>query len=126
MLSGRSGTRISYAYDAQGRITKFHSHNFAFDKVTTTSYNEHGDKRALRETITVNSALQVGVAFSVDENGTLIPINPAAEPTKIPEISGEVRYTYQYDSYGNWTEETAHQSSTPEGSSSERRTLTYY
>jgi YD repeat-containing protein len=126
MLSGRNSTEISYAYDAQGRITKFHSHNFAFEHVKTTSYNEHGDKSAVREIITVNSALQVGVPFSVDENGTLIPSNPAAQPTKIPDISGEVRYTYQYDSYGNWTEQTAHQSSTPEGSSSERRTLTYY
>jgi YD repeat-containing protein len=126
MLSGRSGAGISYAYDAQGRVTKIHDRNFALEKVSTISYNEHGDKSALRETITVNSALQVGVPYSVDENGTLIPINPAAEPTEFPDISGEVRYTHQYDSYGNWTEETAHQSSTPEGSSSERRTLTYY
>jgi YD repeat-containing protein len=126
MLSGRTGARISYAYDAQGRVVEIHDRNFVFDKVTTTSYNEHGDESALRETITVNSTVPIGVAFSEDENGTFTPINPAAEPTRFPEISGEVRYTYQYDSYGNWTEQTAHQSSTPEGSSSERRTLTYY
>jgi YD repeat-containing protein len=127
MLSGRSGTGISYAYDAQGRVTKIHDRNFALEKVSTISYNEHGDRSAVHDTIPVNSTVPVGVPFSVDENGTLIPSNPAAEPTEFPEISGEVRYTYQYDSYGNWTEQTAHQSSTPEGSLSVRhRTLTYY
>jgi len=127
MLSGRSDTRISYAYDAQGRITKTHSHNFAFDDVTAISYNEHGDTSAVHQTFTGNSTLQVGVPYSMDENGKLIPSDPAAKPTKLPDISGEVQYAYQYDSYGNWTEQTSSERSRPnEPSMVRHRTITYY
>jgi YD repeat-containing protein len=127
MLSGRSGTRISHAYDAQGRITNTQSHNFAFDDVTTISYNEHGDTSALHQTLTGNSTLPVGVPYSMDENGKLIPSDPAAKPTKLPDISGEVQYAYQYDSYGNWTEQTSNERSRPnEPSMVRHRTITYY
>src|SRR6266566_6545963 len=116
MPSGRSGTGMSYAYDAQGRVIEMRDRNFVFDKVTTTSYNEHGDKSLERETMTGNSAVPVGVAFSVDENGTLIPIKHAAEPPASFPLRPEsdVRYSYQYDSYGNWTEQTVNHASSPD------------
>jgi len=86
-------------------------------------------KRAHRETITRNSAVPVGVAFSVDENGTLIPDKRAAEPTESPELSSEdeVRYAQQYDSYGNWTQQTVNHSSSPDKPSYVcHRKITYY
>lgn len=117
MLGGQNGTGISYAYDAQGRVIEMRERNFAVDKVTTTSYTEHGDKSGERETITRNSAVPVGVAFSVDENGTLIPEKRTTEPTESPDWlprEQEVRYAYQYDSYGNWTQQTVNRSYSPD------------
>ena len=76
-----------------------------------------------------NSAVPVGVAFSVDENGTLIPDKRAAEPTESPELSSEdeVRYAHQYDSYGNWTQQTVNHSSSPDKPSYVcHRKITYY
>jgi len=127
MFSGRSGTGISYAYDAQGRVTEMRERNSWFDKVTTTSYNEHGDKSAERETITRNSAVPVGVAFSVDENGTVIPVKRTTEPTYSPDLSREeeVRYAYRYDSYGNWTQQTVNHGSSPDTLDSRSRRYTY-
>jgi YD repeat-containing protein len=129
MFSGRSGAGISYTYDAQSRVTKIHDRNFAFDKVTTTSYNEQGDKSEERTTLAGNSTVPVGVAFSVDENGTLIPDKRATEPTELPEWlrEQEIRYAYQYDSYGNWTQQTVSLRSTPNETSYDLyRKLTYY
>lgn len=128
MLSGRSGTGISYIYDGQGRITKIHDRNSAFDHLTTITYNEHGDKGEERTTIAGNTTVPVGVPFSLDENGNLIPSNPAAKPTELPDwLSGEIRYVYQYDSYGNWTQQTVNHSSSPDKPSHVcHRKLTYY
>jgi hypothetical protein len=130
MLSGRNGTGISYAYDAQGRVTEMRDRSSWFDKVTRTIYNEHGDKSLERETMTGNSAVPVGVPYSMDENGTLIPSNPAAKPTELPDwLFGEkeVRCAYQYDSYGNWTQQTVNHSSSPDKPSYVcHRKLTYY
>ena len=129
LLRGRSGTGTSYIYDEQGRITKIHDRNFVFDKVTIITYNEHGDKSAERTTIAGNSTVPVGVAFSVDENGTLVPDKRATEPTGSPDLTSEndVLYAYQYDSYGNWTQQTANERSRPsEPSIVRHRTIAYY
>ncbi len=129
LLRGRSATGTSYIYDEQGRITKIHDRNFVIDKVTITTYNERGDKSEERTTIAGNSTIPVGVAFSVGENGALIPDKRATEPTESPDLSGEerVRFAYQYDSYGNWTQQTANDRSRPnEPSIVRHRAITYY
>jgi YD repeat-containing protein len=128
MLSGRSGTGKSYAYDPQGRVTEVRDRNFALDTVTTTSYNEHGDKSEERITLTGNTAYPVGVACSVDENGMLIPEKVSNMPS-VPEPPklDNVEYHYVYDQYGNWTEQTVvHRSESNEYSNVRNRTLTYY
>ena len=130
MMGGRNGTGTSYAYDDQGRITEIHERNFAFDKVTKTSYNEHGDKSAQVETMANNSTAPAGVAFSMREDGTIVQSDPAAKPTEFPVemFDGhKVQYAYQYDSYGNWTQQTVnHSYKQGEASSICHRTLTYY
>ena len=104
--------------------------SIAFDKVTTTSCNEHGDKSVERETMTENSTVPVGVPYSVDENGALTPSKPDAEPTELPDWlfdEKEVRYTYRYDSYGNWTQQTVNHGSSPDKPSYVRHCkLAYY
>jgi len=129
MMGGRNGTGASYSYDAEGRVTEKHERNFMFGKVTTISYNEHGDKITEVETMADNSAVPAG-PFSMDENGTLVQDGRTAEPTEFPaELFGgsKVSYAYQYDSYGNWTEQTVNRSSKlGEASSICNRKLTYY
>ena len=128
MLSGRSGTGKTYTYDAQGRVEEVRDRNFALDTVTTTSYNEHGDKSEERMTLTDNTAFPVGVAYSMDENGTLIPETISNTPS-VPERPKLeiIEYRYEYDQYGNWTEQTVvHRSESNEYSTVRHRTLTYY
>src|SRR6266550_3104489 len=128
MLSGRSGTGKTYTYDAQGRVKEVRDRNFALDTVTTTGYNEHGDKSEERMTLTDNTAFPVGVAYSMDENGTLIPATVSNTPS-VPERPklDVIEYRYEYDQYGNWTEQTViHRSESNEYSTVRHRTLTYY
>ena len=129
LLRGRSGIGTSYTYDEQGRMTKIHDRNFVFDKVTIITYNERNDKSEERTTTAGNSTVPVGVAFSVDENGSLVPEKRATEPTESPDLAGEneIRYAYQYDSYGNWTQQTANGGSRAnEPSIVRHRAITYY
>jgi hypothetical protein len=129
MMGGRNGTGTSYSYDAQGRVTETRVRNFMFDKVTTTSYNEHGDKSAEVETMTDNSNFPFGTAVSVDESGTIIPDNRVATAQLPDSLFNEtkVSFDYLYDSYGNWTEETTNRSfQFGVGPSIRYRTLTYY
>lgn len=132
MLAGRNGTGISYTYDAQGRAIERREANFAFARVTTTRYNEQGDKAEERTSFAANSAFPTGVPYSMNENGALVPSDPAAKvpaSDHVPENS-ETHYTHKYDNYGNWTEETMSCRFRPDGalesSITRWRSLTYY
>ena len=131
MLGGRSGTGITYTYDAQGRVTEKRDRNAGFDTVTTISYNEHGDKSAEHDAMTSNFSAPVGMAFSMDENGTIIPDGRTTEPTEPTEPpeprENEVLYQYEYDSYSNWTQLTQSHSYGPDSPPNIRhRKITYY
>ncbi len=80
MLSGRNDAGTSYVYDAQGRETERRELNSWFAKVTTTSYNERGDKIAEVESMTQNALGPTSGGFSMDENGTIVWDNPDAKP----------------------------------------------
>jgi hypothetical protein len=44
----------------------------------------------------------------MEDNGALVQSNPAAKPTELPDwLFGETKvgYAYQYDNYGNWTQQ---------------------
>jgi hypothetical protein len=72
------------------------------EQVTVTTYNDHGDKASERETTTMSP--EAGRQYSLTEAGAFIPSGqpkPAPPPT-----TSETQYTYQYDQYGNWTEQT--------------------
>jgi YD repeat-containing protein len=121
MMGGGGGT--SYTYDAQNRIRERHLRILFFETVTTIAYNDRGDIAEERRTSI--SKPKPG-PFSIDENGNLIPTQEASEAPAQPDLptQPETRYTYQYDSYGNWTERTITRS---DGFSlATRRQLTYY
>jgi hypothetical protein len=132
MLAGQNGTGISYSYDAQGRAIEVRERNFAFVRVRTTRYNEQGDKAEERTNIAVNSVIPIGVPHSLNKDGTLVPSGPAAN---VPALGGvpqdsETHYSYKYDNYGNWTEETVscrvRRADAFESSTGRQRSLTYY
>ena len=121
---------ISYSYDAEDRLTEKRRNVGALgQEVTATTYNDHGDKASESTTRVMNP--DVGRVFSVTEAGTILPTGQpqSAEP---PETY-ETQYTYHYDGYGNWTEQTTVARSAPGSGSSPlapanivRRKLTYY
>jgi len=125
-LMGES--RKPYAYDSQGRITEVILHQGLFGgKVARKyTYNDHGDIAEECTTFTKSSSsLPVGVTFRADESGNLFPVTPPSEWPPQPDLPepSKVHYTYQYDSYGNWTDKTYR----GEGSNfTTHRELTYY
>lgn len=130
MMAGKNGTGKWHKYDPLGRLIEIRDRNFAVERVTTTHYNEHGDKSEERITTTDNLVIPAGVPFSIDENGVLTPNGPFPEGSSLPELVLEpniTEYRYEYDESGNWTLETAvHCVGAHESSTVRRRTLTYY
>lgn len=127
MAGGLQNRAISYVYDENGRVTERHRSGGVFgEEVTVTTYNDQGDKASERTTTVMNP--EVGREYSLTEAGTMIP---AGQPQPAqPPSTYETQYTYQYDSYGNWTEQSSVARSRPdapwEPGSIVRRKLTYY
>jgi YD repeat-containing protein len=130
MMGGRDGTGKSYKYDSERRVIEVRDRNFMVETVTTTSYNEHGDKSEERITTRENHVFPVGVPHSMDETGTLVPVEPIPAETPLPKQVFEpniVEYRYEYDQHGNWTQETTtHRSESHEYSAVRRHVLKYY
>jgi YD repeat-containing protein len=91
-------TRNSYIYDEAGRVVEERvSFEALAEKITKITYNDHGDKMEEHETTLRGSN---SVKFT--------EVSDISSNAQDPSSSGEsnVRYNYQYDSYGNWTEQT--------------------
>jgi YD repeat-containing protein len=129
MLRGRHEAKKVYSYDAEGRVTQLRETNFAFEKTTTILYNGHGDVAEVNTTVAENAAMLHGVSYSVDEEGNLTSKEvqgATPQPPSLPPPE-DFHFSYQYDSYGNWTQETTTRgpgSVIPAGK--RHRTLTYY
>jgi len=127
MAGGLQNRAISYVYDSNGRVTERHRSGGVFgEEVTITTYNDQGDKASERTTTVMNP--EVGREYSLTEAGTMIP---AGQPQSAqPPSTYETQFTYQYDSYGNWTEQSSvarsHLDAPWEPGSIIRRKLTYY
>ena len=131
MLSGLRGTGTAYTYDAYGRIIESRERNFVFEKTTTILYNAQRYKAEERTAITNNTVFPAaGFSISIDENGSLVfEQSQAGESSSadFPSEDSKLLYSYQYDSYGNWVEQTInHGSRADEPLSVNRRKLTYY
>ena len=130
MFSGLRGSGSSYSYDAHGRIVESRQRNFAFEKITMILYNAQGGKSEERTAITDNRACPGDASVSIDENGSVVfEQSQAGESSSagFPSEDSKLLYSYQYDSYGNWVEQTInHGSRADEPLSVNRRKLTYY
>ena len=126
MIGGMQNSVISYSYDAQGRVTERHRSGGVFsEQVIVTSYNDHGDKASERQTMVMRS--DTG-PWQLTEVGAFVPEGRPNPPQ--PPLSSETQYAYQYDQYGNWTEQTIVSRSQPDEAFRPgtviRRKLTYY
>ena len=139
LFRGKNGTGKSFVYDSQGRVTEERDRNWGLDKLTTTKYNEQGDISEQRETATSNLAFPLGGgAFSIDEDGTIIPDRREGVSEPSPDFLERTRrtiieYSYEYDQSDNWTQRTIvfrevvdDSSESGESSTVHRRTLTYF
>jgi hypothetical protein len=103
---------VSYAYDVHGRVSHTSRRIFNQQDEIDTAYNEQGD---IESEIT---------------RSTQIPGADGAPPEAGRSPYSEVRYSYQYDEHGNWTEKTTAYRSSPDENfqspSTIKRTLTYY
>jgi hypothetical protein len=88
-------------------------------------YNDHGDKASEHETTVMNP--DTG-PWSLTEAGALIPEGKPNPPQ--PPSTSEAQYAYEYDHYGNWTEQTTVSRFQPDEAFRPgtviRRKLTYY
>jgi YD repeat-containing protein len=128
LMAGQTPAGTSFSYDPQGRVSKTWERNMIFEKTTTIIYNDLGDKAEERTTVTDNAVIPIGVPHSIDEHGALVPSEPTikSQASPLPEHS-EVHYAYKYDSYSNWTQQTATYISSGVASPTARnRKLTYY
>lgn len=94
--------RVSYVYDDQGRVSEQHDDFGRSDNtITKITYNDHGDETQ--------------------------EVRTRSHPPSSPE-EYDTHITYQYDSFGNWTERTV--SSAPTGTEPlrtiDRRDIAYY
>ncbi len=129
MMAGKVPAGTTYSYDSQNRLIASRERNMIFDKSTDITYNEQGDKAELRTTYAGNSVIPVGVEFSIGEEGALIPTKSAAKQLPQPSLPEPevINYVYQYDGYGNWTQQTATYAAHPNQPPITRnRTITYY
>jgi hypothetical protein len=102
--AGLDNIERSYVYDDKGRVIRrlFRAGDVRED--TTITYNEHGD---------VAGTVRVGRCIDrIIQNSPIWTDCPS-----------EVHYSYQYDSHGNWTEQTRVDGAP---SSATHRKLTYY
>jgi hypothetical protein len=114
LMSGKAEPySIAYDYDAQGRVEHTRRRIFNKEDVIENTYNEHGDK-----------ASEITRTTRTGSGG-----GQSASAANVPQYS-EVRYSYQYDHHGNWTEELVSYRSSPAGtfesSTRRQRSLTYY
>jgi hypothetical protein len=104
---------LKYGYDSQGR--KIHTSQRIFNQEIEieTTYNEHGD---------VDSEITRSTRPGAENDQT--------GPAPVVSEYSEVRYAYQYDQHGNWTERAISCRSGSDGTfqmpTTTRRTFTYY
>jgi len=113
--------KTSYVYDAQGRLTDKRIHvGYSQEMVTSYVYDSNGNK--IKET----SKTSGDPNPPRNEGGVQVATADAAASAQ----DSEVTYSYKYDGYGNWTEQTTHSKPRPDGASEDsaicRRTITYY
>jgi len=121
-----NSAEIVYSYDLQGRLVgKEKRGGVLGSEISTSSYNERGD--IAEERTTEVQSPETGREYRLNDDGTMFP---TGQPNQVPSQQHETRYTYQYDTYGNWIEQNMSSRSNPDEPFAQvvsyRRVLAYY
>jgi YD repeat-containing protein len=112
----RNFTRMTYMYDADGRLIEQHHYiGHSMEQTTKIIYNDHSDKLEERQ------------FTSGDPNPPRdSQSGEASQEPPFPPQESQVRYSYKYDTFGNWTEQAISSSTSPNDATVTRRALIYY
>ena len=112
----RNFTRTTYTYDADGRLTEKHTYiGPSMESIAKITYNDQSDKSE-EHTILIG-----GPNPSRDAQPS--EASPGAPPSS---QQTEARYSYKYDTFGNWTEQRTSSATSPNDVTVIRRTIVYY
>lgn len=112
----RDFTRTAYKYDADGRLIEKHTYiGPSMETVANITYNDHSEK--LEEHTTIISPLDPQQEEQSNE------VSPRTPP---PAQKTATHYSYRYDTFGNWTEQTISSSTSLDAATLTRRTIVYY
>ena len=112
----RNFMRTTYMYDADGRLTQKHTHmGPSMETIANITYNDHSDKLEEHE-ITTGDPNPPKDAQSAEASSGAPPISQKSE----------ARYSYKYDTFGNWTEQAISSATSPNDVTVTRRTIMYY
>ena len=121
------GAGATYTYDERARLTKKRIRRGAIgDETTALEYNEHGD--VSKEIIITQQP--DSRERNIDEEGVIhvVPRDPSLPGA--PSTQSEAMYTYDYDSFGNWTRRITSRRSKSDETWAETETvnreITYY
>jgi YD repeat-containing protein len=112
----RNFTRTTYTYDVDGRLIEQHHYiGHSMEQTSKIVYNDHSDKLEERQ-------------FTAgDPNPPRDPQSgEASQGAPFPPQQSQVRYSYKYDAFGNWTEQAISSSTSPNDATVTRRALIYY
>jgi YD repeat-containing protein len=112
----RNFTRMTYTYDIDGRLIEQHHYvGHSMEETTKIVYNDHSDKLDERQFTTG------------DPNPPRDPQSgEASQAPPFPPQESQVRYSYKYDTFGNWTEQAVSSSTGPNDATVTRRAIIYY
>lgn len=111
----RNFTRTTYAYDADGRLIEQHQYTgYAMEGTTKITYNDHSDK------------LEEQTFTTGDPNPPRDSQSSEPQSSGPPAQESRVRYSYKYDTFGNWTEQAISSFTSPNDATVTRRIIIYY
>jgi|ERR1700688_1530189 YD repeat-containing protein len=112
----RNFTRMTYTYDIDGRLIEQHHYiGHSMEHTTKIVYNDHSDR--LEE-----SQFTTGDPNPPRDSQS----GEALQGPPFPPQESQVRYSYKYDTFSNWTEQAVSSSTGPNDATVTRRALIYY
>jgi YD repeat-containing protein len=112
----RNFTRMTYTYDSDGRLIEQHHYiGHSMEQATKIVYNDHSDTLEERHFTT-------GDPNPPRDSQS----GEASQAPPFPPQESQVRYSYKYDTFGNWTEQAISSSTSPNDATVTRRIIIYY
>jgi YD repeat-containing protein len=112
----RNFMRMTYAYDSDGRLIEQHRYiGHSMEETTKIVYNDHSDKLEERQFTT-------GDPNPPRDSQS----GEASQGPPFPPQESQVRYSYKYDTFGNWTEQAISSSTSAKDATVTRRSIIYY